>query len=312
MSSSARHNLHNTRVWFITGSNQGLGRALLEAVLASGERAVATTRKPEALSELSQQYPSTQLLVAPLDVTNEEQIKAAFKATKEHFRRLDVVVNNAGYGIQGEIEGTPEAEARKIVETLFWGAVYVTKEAIPLLRDLNPPGHGGRILNITSVGGYIGNATRAYYCAGKFALEGFTEAFTKEMVPEWNIRGVIIQPGGFRTEWGRSSMVALPLPAQYDRPDAPSVKFRKLLEQSPFIGDPSKAALAIMQIASLRDPPLRVQLGTDAVLSVRQKALKTVADTEKYEELAHSTNADGVDSVRVLEMIREGTQADKH
>ncbi|KAM5542030.1 hypothetical protein V8D89_004340 [Ganoderma adspersum] len=294
MSSSAQHNLHNTRVWFITGSNQGLGRALLEAVLASGERVVATTRKPEALSELSQQYPSTQLLIVPLDVTNEEQIKVAFAATKEHFRRLDVVVNNAGYGIQGEIEGTPEAEARKIVETLFWGAVHVTKEAIPLLRDLNPPGHGGRILNITSVGGYIGNATRAYYCAGKFALEGFTEAFTKEMVPEWNIRGVIIQPGGFRTEWGRSSMVALPLPPQYDRPDAPS---------------PRKAALAIMQIASLPDPPLRIQLGTDAVLSVRRKALQTVADTEKYEELAHSTNADGVDRVRVPEMIREGTQA---
>ena len=185
-------------------------------------------------------------------------------------------------------------------------------------------------MNITSVGGYIGNATRAYYCAGKFgtqsrvlshsrnprrrhfrfaALEGFTEAFTKEMVPEWNIRGVIIQPGGFRTEWGRSSMVTLPLPPQYDRPDAPSVKFRQLLEQNTFMGEPHKAALAIVQIASLPDPPLRFQVGTDAVLSVRQKALQTVADTEKYEKLAHSTNADGVDSVRVLEMIRDGTQA---
>lgn len=112
----------------VTGSNQGLGRALLEAVLASGDRAVATARKPEALSALSQQYPATQLLVVPLDVTNEEQISAAFQATKAHFGRLDVVVNNAGYGIQGEIEGTPEAEARKIIETLFWGAVHVTKE----------------------------------------------------------------------------------------------------------------------------------------------------------------------------------------
>lgn len=112
----------------VTGSNQGLGKALLDAVLASGERVVATTRKPEALSELSKQYAPSQLLVVPLDVTNEEQIKSAFKATKEHFRRLDVVVNNAGYGIQGEIEGTPDADARKIMETLFWGAVHVTKE----------------------------------------------------------------------------------------------------------------------------------------------------------------------------------------
>ena len=112
----------------VTGSNQGLGRALLEAVLASGERAVATARRPDTLSELSQRYPPLQLLVVPLDVTNEEQIKAAFKATKEHFGRLDVVVNNAGYGIQSEIEGTPEPEARRIIETLFWGAVHVTKE----------------------------------------------------------------------------------------------------------------------------------------------------------------------------------------
>ena len=104
-------------------------------------------------------------------------------------------------------------------------------------------------------------------------------------------------------------MVTLPLPPQYDRPDAPSVKFRQLLEQNTFMGEPHKAALAIMQIASLPDPPLRFQLGKDAVLSVRQKALQTVADTEKYEKLAHSTNADGVDSVRVLEMIRDGTQA---
>ncbi len=131
------------------------------------------------------------------------------------------------------------------------------------------------------------------------------------MVPEWNIRGIIIQPGGFRTEWAKSSMVAFPLPPQYDRPDAPSVKFRNLLAQNPIMGDPRKAALAIIQIASLPDPPLRVQLGTDAVLLVRNKALKTVADAEKYEELAHSTNADGVDSVRMMEMIREGTQADK-
>ena len=113
----------------VTGSSQGLGRALLEAVLASGERAVATARKPEALSELSRQYPSTRLLVVPLDVTNEEQIKAAFKTATAHFRRLDVVVNNAGYGVQGEIAGTPEAEARRVIETLFWGAVHVTKEA---------------------------------------------------------------------------------------------------------------------------------------------------------------------------------------
>ncbi|PIL33191.1 hypothetical protein GSI_04641 [Ganoderma sinense ZZ0214-1] len=304
-------NFDNNRVWFITGSNQGLGRALLEAILAAGERAVATARKPETLSELTAQYTPAQLLVVSLDVTNEEQIKAAFKATKEHFRRLDVVVNNAGYGIQGEIEATPEVEARRIVETLFWGAVHVTKEAIPLLRDLNPPGHGGRILNITSVGGYVANTTLAYYCAGKFALEGFTEALSKELVPAWNIRAVIIQPGGFRTEWAGSSMVTFPLPPAYDRPDAPSVKFRALLGHSHAMGDPRKAALALMQVAAMPDPPLRVQLGTDAALLVRGQALRTARDTERWEELAHSTNADGVDRDGMIAVIMAGTGAGK-
>ncbi|KAM5542035.1 hypothetical protein V8D89_004345 [Ganoderma adspersum] len=307
MSSPGQHSIENSRVWFITGSNQGLGRALLEAVLAAGERAVATARKPEALSELSKQYCPSQLLVVPLEVTNEEQIKAAFKATEEHFRRLDVVVNNAGYGILGEVEGTPEVEARRVVETLFWGAVHVTKEAIPLLRDLNPPGHGGRILNITSIGGYVANATLSYYCAGKFALEGFTEALSKEMVPAWNIRAIIVQPGGFRTEWAGSSMLTFPLPPQYDGADAPSIKIRKLLSQSHAMGDPRRAAVALMQVATMPDPPLRIQLGTDAVLQVRGQALKTARDSERYEELAHSTNADGVDRDRMIALITAAT-----
>ncbi|RDX47368.1 NAD(P)-binding protein [Lentinus brumalis] len=298
----------NIRVWFITGSSQGLGRALLEEVLEAGERAVATARRPEALSDLSQRYPASQLLVVALDVTHEEQIVNAFAETKEHFGRLDVVVNNAGYGIQSEIEGTPEHEARRMVETLFWGPVHVTKEAIKFLRDVNPPGHGGRVLNISSAGGYIGNATRAYYNAGKFALEGFTESFTKEMLPEWNIKGVIIEPGGFRTEWGGSSMLHLPVHPAYDKPHAPAVRFREMTKGAVFIGDPRKAARAMMQVASMADPPLRVQLGTDALMLVRNKARMTLRDNERYEELAHSTNADGVDRDKVMEKLAEASR----
>ena len=133
------------------------------------------------------------------------------------------------------------------------------------------------------------------------------------MVPEWNIRGIIIQPGGFRTEWSGSSMVSLPMPPQYNRPDAPSVKFRALTTSpAPYIGDPHKAALAIMKIASLPDPPLRIQLGTDAVLLVRNKAMKTISDGEQYEELSHSTNGDGVDKDLVIGTLREATRADKY
>ena len=112
----------------VTGSSQGLGRALVEAVLAAGERAVATLRKPEQLADLAQKYPSSQLLVQRLDVTSLEQIIEAFEATRKHFGRLDVVVNNAGYGLQGEIEAIPEEKARQLFEVLFWGPVRITKE----------------------------------------------------------------------------------------------------------------------------------------------------------------------------------------
>lgn len=112
----------------VTGSSQGLGKALLESVLSSGERAVATLRKPEALADLARKWPSSQLLIQPLDVTNEMQIAEAFEATRKHFGRLDVVVNNAGYGLQGEFEVIPEDSARRQVEVLFWGPVHITRE----------------------------------------------------------------------------------------------------------------------------------------------------------------------------------------
>ncbi|KAI0738083.1 NAD(P)-binding protein [Daedaleopsis nitida] len=290
----------------VTGSSQGLGRALLEEVLASGARAVATARNPASLDVIARQYPASTLLVVPLDVTDQAQISEAFRKTQEHFGRLDIVVNNAGYGIQSEIEGTPEPEARRMIETLFWGPVHITKEAISFLRDVNPPGHGGRVLNISSAGGYIANATRAYYNAGKFALEAFTEAFTKEMLPEWNIKGVIIEPGGFRTEWNGTSMVRLPIPPQYDQPHAASVRFREMTQSSAgFVGDPRKAARAIVQVAAMPDPPLRIQLGTDCLTLVRNRARKTLEDSERYAELAHSTDADDVDRAAVMEAFAE-------
>ncbi|THG99449.1 hypothetical protein EW026_g2903 [Hermanssonia centrifuga] len=295
--------LSDSRVWFITGSSQGLGRALLEEILANNERVVATLRNPAALAELGSKYPPEQLLVVPLDVSIPSQIHEAFERTKSHFGRLDVVVNNAGYGIMSEIESTPDEDARKALEVMFWGPVNITKEAIKFMRDVNPPGHGGRVLNVSSVGGYSANQTLAFYHAAKFALEGFTESFTKEMLPEWNIKGVIIEPGGFRTAWPTDSMIRLPSLPQYKVPHSPSSIMQRAREAHKFIGDPSRAAKAMMQVASMEDPPLRIQFGTDSVLLVRNKALKTIKDGERFEELSVSTDADDVDQSKVLEMF---------
>ncbi|KAI0960742.1 hypothetical protein AcV7_000042 [Taiwanofungus camphoratus] len=123
------------------------------------------------------------------------------------------------------------------------------------------------------------------------------------MLPEWNIKGVIIEPGGFRTQWNGSSLICLPIHPKYNTPSSPSNSFRETVAQ-PYVGDPAKAAKAIMQISSLSNPPLRIQLGTEALMIARNKALETIRDGEKYEDLAHSTNADGIDKNMVLEWFK--------
>lgn len=145
-----------------------MGSALLNAVLAKGERAIATLRKPTVLAALQAKYPASQLLVVSLDVTVPSQITAAFEAAKKHFGRIDVVVNNAGYAVLGEIEATPDEDARKEFEVQFWGPVNITKEAIKFFREVNEPGRGGRVFNVSTAGGYSSNQALAFYSSSKF------------------------------------------------------------------------------------------------------------------------------------------------
>ncbi|KAI5831329.1 NAD(P)-binding protein [Schizophyllum commune Tattone D] len=294
----------DTRVWLITGTSSGLGLHLAQNVLAAGERVVATARSPAksaALNVLREKYPESRLLILVLDVTKPEQIKEAFAKTRAHFGRLDVVVNNAGYGVSAEIEATPDKVARDQFETLFWGPVNVTKEALQFFKTVNPPGHAGRVLNVSSIGGYSANPTLAYYNAGKFALEGFTEAFTLEMPPEWNIKGVIIEPGGFPTTWEDTSSIS---PHPDYSASAPSNVFRAMRKAYTPIGDLDKAAQAMIRISKEPKPPLRVQLGSDSYGIFTHVAKKALRDAERWEELANSTNQDGVDGREVLKVLR--------
>ncbi|KAL1744177.1 hypothetical protein HDZ31DRAFT_82848 [Schizophyllum fasciatum] len=294
----------NSRVWLITGTSSGLGLHLVKGVLEAGERVVASARNPAKstdLTELKDKYTETQLLIVTLDVTKSEQIKVAFAKTKEQFGRLDIVVNNAGYGVSAEIEATPDDVARGQFETLFWGAVNVTKEALQFFKKVNPRGHGGRVLNVSSIGGYSANPTLAYYNAGKFALEGFTEAFNLEMPPEWNIQGVIIEPGGFPTTWNDDSSI----PPHPDYPaTAPSNIHRAMRKSYTPIGDLDRAAQAIIRVSREPRPPLRVQLGSDAYGIFTHVARKALRDAERWEELAHSTNQDGINGQEVLRLLR--------
>lgn len=190
------------------------------------------------------------------------------------------------------------------------------------MRDVNPPGVGGRILSISSAGGYSANPTLSIYSAGKFgelravlrcvpraesrhatALEGLTESFTKEMDPSWNIKGVIVELGGFRTDWLSSSMTIKPPLPPYAHPDSPCALFRHMSLNIPYIGDPAKAPKALIAVAGLPDPPLRIQLGTDSMAMVKTSAKKTLEDAERWADFAHQTNMDGVDKNQVLAMF---------
>ncbi|HMI56924.1 MAG TPA: SDR family NAD(P)-dependent oxidoreductase, partial [Gemmatimonadaceae bacterium] len=187
------------KVWLITGSSRGLGRALAEAVLENGDNLVATARNPAQLSDLAARY-GERVRVVALDVTSEQAALSAIAATVDAFGRLDVLVNNAGYGDVNSIEDTSLAEFRAQIETNLFGVINVTKAAIPVMREQR----AGRIIQVSSIGGRIGPVGRAPYAAAKWGVEGFSEVLAKELAP-LGIKVTIVEPGGFRTDFAGAS-----------------------------------------------------------------------------------------------------------
>ncbi|KAE9409782.1 NAD(P)-binding protein [Gymnopus androsaceus JB14] len=315
------------RVWFITGTSSGLGKSLTDILLANGERVVATCRDPSVHAKLSSHY-KDQILTYKLDVTKEEQVKAALAAAVEKFGRIDVVVNNAGIGLFGEMESVPEEDARYIMELQFWGPVHVMKEAVRIFREINPSGAGGRIFNISTAGGYQANPTLSYYSASKFALEAATQSFLQEMNPSWNIKGCILEPGGFRSEWnsGHNSQVIPPHPA-YTDPSCPTSMFRQFLGNIPFLGDPVKMGKAVLRLADLsmgvRSELAGVWAGEGVEKSVADhnvtgilgstpvelplRAQSTMEDAGQWAWISHSTNADDMDGENYVKQYLMGS-----
>ena len=189
-----------TNVWFITGSSRGLGRSLTEAVLAKGDNVAATARNLDKLAALAEKYPN-QILPIQLDVTNKAQIHAAVEQTIARFGRIDVLVNNAGFGIIGAAEAFTDEQVRSQLETNLYAPIAITRAVLPIMRRQR----AGHILQISSLGGRVGNAGLTMYQAAKFGLGGFTEALAKEVAP-LGIHVTSVEPGGFRTEWAGDSM----------------------------------------------------------------------------------------------------------
>jgi NAD(P)-dependent dehydrogenase (short-subunit alcohol dehydrogenase family) len=276
-----------SKVWLITGSSRGFGRSLAAAVLAQGDRLVATARKPEQLSDLVTRYGETVRAVA-LDVTNSEQARAAVAAAMDAFGRLDVVVNNAGYGNMAAIEDATEEDLRAQIETDLWGVIHVTRAALPILRQQR----SGHIVQFSSVGGRIGTPGLAAYQTTKWAVEGFSEVLAREVAP-LGIKVTLIEPGTFRTDFVVASMRVTEPSEDYQSTVGQMLGYmRQRAGSEP--GDPTKAAQAIITIVNEEHPPLRLLLGRDAVWQARQIDQAKLAEAARWEPLSDSTDFEGI------------------
>lgn len=271
------------RTWFVTGSSRGLGRALADAVVAAGERLCATARDPATLADLADAG-GKRVLALPLDVTDETAARRAVEAAAERFGRVDVVVNNAGYGDVAPIEDTDLASFRAQVETNLFGVVNVTRAAIPMFRTQRR----GHFLQVSSIGGRVGATGRGPYSAAKFGVEGFSEVLAAEMKP-FGVHVTIVEPGGFRTDFaGASTRIAEGNPAYAETVGKVAAMQRAYDGKQP--GDPERAAQALMAVASAKVPPLRLVLGSDAYARAEAGDEARLAELRAWRDVSVSTD----------------------
>ncbi|KIJ62843.1 hypothetical protein HYDPIDRAFT_93555 [Hydnomerulius pinastri MD-312] len=270
------------QVWFVTGASSGFGRAITDHVLRQGNKVIATLRKPEVISDLVERYTPEQLLVLKLDVTKPSEVVDAFARAREVFGRIDVVFNNAGYAVVGELEGTRNDVARGLFETNFWGAVNVSLEAIKFFREVNQP-QGGRLLQISSMVGLTAAPGIGFYSATKFALEGFTESLVQELDPKWNIKVSIVAPGPFKTKGVLESATVEPVHPAYTDETLGSAQQRQWFDSKTADGDSEKAAIVLEKLAHLDNPPLRFPIHKVSITLARQKAERVQNETDAYE-----------------------------
>ena len=265
------------RNWLITGCSTGLGRALAEVLIAKGARVFATARKPEELSDLVAGHDNARAL--KLDVTVPADITAA-AAQAEKAGGVDVLVNNAGYGYLTAIEEGDEQGYRAQFETNVFGLIAMTKAVLPAMRKRG----SGHIINIASVGGLVGNPGSGYYAATKFAVVGFSEALSKEVAP-FGIKVTVVEPGPFRTDWAGRSLQSSPHPI-----DAYAETVHARLKQvsgysGRQVGDPVRAAEAMITVVNSVDPPLNLVLGAPGLKMVRDKLATLTAEIDRWEAL---------------------------
>ncbi|MEZ0050295.1 NAD(P)-dependent dehydrogenase (short-subunit alcohol dehydrogenase family) [Mycobacterium sp. MAA66] len=267
-----------SKIWFITGTSRGFGREWAIAALSRGDKVAATARDTSTLDDLIAKYGEA-LLPIQLDVCDRDADFAAVRAAHDHFGRLDVVVNNAGYGHFGFIEELTEAEARAQIETNVFGALWVTQAALPLLRAQC----SGHIIQVSSIGGIIAFGNMGIYHASKWAMEGLSEALAQEMAP-FGIHVTLVEPGGFSTDWaGSSSKRSDPLP-HYRAAHEESLRMHNRYASNG--GDPRATGAAILKIVDADQPPLRVFFGVMPLQLTKADYERRLKTWEEWQPLA--------------------------
>ena len=270
-----------SKVWFITGTSKGFGRIWAEAALARGDKVAATARDTGSLAGLVERYGENVLPIG-LDVTDKAAVDVAVKDAHDRYGRLDVVVNNAGYGLFGTIEEVTEEQARAQLETNLFGALWVTKAALPYLREQG----SGHIVQVSSIGGVNAFPTLGLYHASKWALEGFSQSLASE-VRGFGIRVTIVEPTGFSTDWaGPSSVRADELPA-YDSVRAARAESMKARGSR---GVPEATGPAILKVVDAKDPPLRIFFGRGTLDLIRAEYASRLAVWEQWDDVAREAH----------------------
>ncbi|KAJ7695775.1 NAD(P)-binding protein [Mycena rosella] len=276
------------RIWFITGASSGFGLLMAKKALENGDKVVATLRQPEAISDFAAKYDKERLIVVRLDVTRREEIAAAFTAAKEAFGRIDIVFNNAGFGILGEIESTTEEVARSLFEVNFWGAMNVARQAVSFFREENTPS-GGLLINMSSMFGIDAPPAAGFYAAALATLEAATDSLAKELDPAWNIKVVLVCPGWYKTELVYKVKPEDIHPAYVGKDALASIQMRKIAAElftgrSPLLGDPAKLIDKFYELSKLENPPYRLAFGDDAKQCFQNKWTALKSDLESSEE----------------------------
>lgn len=266
------------KVWFITGTSRGFGREWAIAALDRGDRVAATARNTDSLVDLRERYGDA-VLALRLDVTDRAAVTAAVDQAHQHFGRLDVIVNNAGYGLFGMIEEVSETEARAQIDTNVFGALWVTQAALPYLR-----GQGsGHIIQVSSIGGISAFMGTGLYAASKWALEGFSQSLAQEVAP-FGIHVTLIEPGGFSTDWGGSSAIHATALSAYTGVKEMAEAARQSRVSKP--GDPVASGRAILKVVDADEPPLRIFFGEAPLGIAKADYASRIAIWEKWNSVS--------------------------